>query len=244
MSSTAFSMPRFISIGLAPETTARRPSLKMASARTVAVVVPSPATSLVLLATSRDHAGAHVLVLVFQLDLLGDGDAVLGDGRRAEALLEDDVAALGPERHLDGAGQLGDAPPHRLAGFLIERNLLRSHRASRWVYVVQSRIQSKCRWAVDHSSITASTSSSRMRRMLSPCGLLELVAGPVGEQHGVALLDLERRRLAVLESACRGRRAGPCPSAACSWRSPAAGCRRPSSPRPRNAGSRSGRPAA
>ena len=28
-----------------------------------------------------DHAGAHVLVLVFQLDLLGDGDAVLGDGR-------------------------------------------------------------------------------------------------------------------------------------------------------------------
>ena len=52
-SSTAFSMPRFISIGLAPDTTARSPSLKMASARTVAVVVPSPATSLVLLATSR-----------------------------------------------------------------------------------------------------------------------------------------------------------------------------------------------
>ena len=51
-SSTARSMPRFISIGLTPETTARRPSLKMASARTVAVVVPSPATSLVLEATS------------------------------------------------------------------------------------------------------------------------------------------------------------------------------------------------
>ena len=130
MSSTAFSMPRFMSIGLAPETTARRPSLKIASARTVAVVVPSPATSLVLLATSLHHAGAHVLVLVFQFDFLGDGDAVLGDGRRAEALLKDDVAALGPERHLDGPGQLGDAPPHRFAGFLVERNLLRSHRAS------------------------------------------------------------------------------------------------------------------
>ena len=74
-----------------------------------------------------DHAGAHVLVLVFQLDLLGDGDAVLGDGRRAEALLQDDVAALGPERHLDGAGQLGDAAAHRFAGFLIERNLLGGH---------------------------------------------------------------------------------------------------------------------
>ena len=32
-----------------------------------------------------DHAGAHVLVLVFELDLLGDGHAVLGDGGRAEA---------------------------------------------------------------------------------------------------------------------------------------------------------------
>ena len=53
MSSTAFSMPRFMSIGLTPDTTARRPSLKMASARTVAVVVPSPATSLVFEATSR-----------------------------------------------------------------------------------------------------------------------------------------------------------------------------------------------
>src|SRR5437899_8157445 len=40
-------------IGLAPEVTYFRPSRKIASARTVAVVVPSPASSLVLLATSR-----------------------------------------------------------------------------------------------------------------------------------------------------------------------------------------------
>ena len=52
MSSTAFSMPRFMSIGLVPATTALRPSLKIASARTVAVVVPSPATSEVFDATS------------------------------------------------------------------------------------------------------------------------------------------------------------------------------------------------
>ena len=51
-SSTAFSMPRFMSMGLVPATTALSPSLKIASARTVAVVVPSPATSEVLLATS------------------------------------------------------------------------------------------------------------------------------------------------------------------------------------------------
>ncbi len=50
--STAFSMPRLSAIGLAPAATLRRPSLTRAWARTVAVVVPSPATSSVFLATS------------------------------------------------------------------------------------------------------------------------------------------------------------------------------------------------
>ncbi len=49
---TAFSMPRFRPDGLAPAATLRRPSLIRACASTVAVVVPSPATSLVLVATS------------------------------------------------------------------------------------------------------------------------------------------------------------------------------------------------
>src|SRR4051812_25969784 len=50
--STAASMPRFSADGAAPAATLRRPSLTMACASTVAVVVPSPATSLVLVATS------------------------------------------------------------------------------------------------------------------------------------------------------------------------------------------------
>ena len=66
----------------------------MACASTVAVVVPSPATSEVLLRDFLHHLRAHVLELVFELDLLGDRDAVLGDGRGAERLVEDDVAAL------------------------------------------------------------------------------------------------------------------------------------------------------
>ena len=45
-------MPRFSSIGLAPAVTFLRPSRKIAWASTVAVVVPSPARSLVLVATS------------------------------------------------------------------------------------------------------------------------------------------------------------------------------------------------
>ena len=51
--STAFSIPRFRSIGFMPAETALEPSRTMARASTVAVVVPSPAESLVLEATSR-----------------------------------------------------------------------------------------------------------------------------------------------------------------------------------------------
>src|SRR6185369_8809415 len=50
--STAFSMPCLMTIGLAPAVTTRRPSDTIAWPSTTAVVVPSPATSSVLVATS------------------------------------------------------------------------------------------------------------------------------------------------------------------------------------------------
>src|SRR5262249_9405667 len=49
-----------------------------------------------------DHLRAHVLELVFELDFLGDGDAVFGDVWRAEGFFEYDVAAFGAEGHGDG----------------------------------------------------------------------------------------------------------------------------------------------
>ena len=49
---TAFSIPFLIIIGLAPAATLRMPSRIIACASKVAVVVPSPATSFVLVATS------------------------------------------------------------------------------------------------------------------------------------------------------------------------------------------------
>src|SRR5712691_2717008 len=51
--STAFSIPIFSCIGFAPAVTLRNPSLIIVCASSVAVVVPSPATSLVFVATSR-----------------------------------------------------------------------------------------------------------------------------------------------------------------------------------------------
>ena len=64
--------------------------------------------------------GAEVLERVVELDLTGDGHAVVGDGRRAPLLVEDDVAALGAERHLDGVGEGVDAALEGSAGMLVE----------------------------------------------------------------------------------------------------------------------------
>src|SRR5262249_41772225 len=74
-----------------------------------------------------DHLGAHVLQRVLELDLLGDGHAVLGDRGRAELLLDDDVAALRAQRHLDGVGELVDAVQDALPRLLAVRNRLCSH---------------------------------------------------------------------------------------------------------------------
>ena len=71
-----------------------------------------------------DHLRAHVLEAFGELDFLGDGDAVLGDGGRAELLFDDDVAALGTERHLDCVGEGVDAAQDRLTRIFSVQNLL------------------------------------------------------------------------------------------------------------------------
>ena len=73
------------------------------------------------------HLRAHVLELVFELDLLGDGDAVLGDAGSAEALLDHDVAALGAERHLHRVGERLDAAQHAVARVAGKSYVFRSH---------------------------------------------------------------------------------------------------------------------
>jgi hypothetical protein len=68
-----------------------------------------------------------------ELDLLGDGDAVLGDARGAERLVDHDVAALRAQRHLDRIGEDVDAAQHAGARVGTETNVLGSHgRAPCW----------------------------------------------------------------------------------------------------------------
>ena len=61
---------------------------------------------------------AHVLELVLQLDLLRDGDTIVGDDRGAELLAQHHVAALGAKGDLHGICQRVNTGAQRLAGFL------------------------------------------------------------------------------------------------------------------------------
>src|SRR5215213_347758 len=110
--STARSTPRLRSIGFMPAATDLAPSRTIAWASTVAVVVPSPATSLVLEATSRT-----IWAPMFS-NLSGS----------AEGLLDHDVAALRTERDLHGVGEDVHAAQHLLAGVCGEFHVFGSHR--------------------------------------------------------------------------------------------------------------------
>src|SRR5438445_5442737 len=80
------------------------------------------------------HLRAHVLEVVAQVDLLGDGDAVLGDGGGAERLLQHHVAALGAEGHGHRVGEDLHSTQDLLPCRLMKRDLLRRHEsASGWV---------------------------------------------------------------------------------------------------------------
>jgi hypothetical protein len=70
---------------------------------------------------------AHVLELVLELDILGDGHAVLGDARRTERLVEQDVAAFRAERHAHGMGQSVDPAQHPVARIDGEFDFLGRH---------------------------------------------------------------------------------------------------------------------
>ena len=62
--------------------------------------------------------GAHVLESVLQLNILGNGHAVIGDEGRAIFFIQYYIAALGPQGDLDGIRQLINTRLQCLAGFL------------------------------------------------------------------------------------------------------------------------------
>jgi hypothetical protein len=73
-----------------------------------------------LLGDLLDQLGADPLVGILELDLLGDGHAVLGDRGGAPLLLEHHVAALRAEGDGNGVGKLVHAGLEGAAGLLVE----------------------------------------------------------------------------------------------------------------------------
>src|SRR4030081_3064675 len=67
-----------------------------------------------------DELRAHVGEGISQLDLLGDGDAIVGDRRRSGQLLQHRVTAFGSQRHLDRIGQSVYAHFEQRSGVLAE----------------------------------------------------------------------------------------------------------------------------
>src|SRR5690606_17619335 len=98
------------------------------------------------------HLRAHVLELVLELDLLGDRHTVLGDGGRAEALLDHDVATARPQGDLHRVGERVDAAQNQVTGAFLVCNFLGSHDSA----------------SSAHFSITPRMSSSRRMRRSSP----------------------------------------------------------------------------
>ena len=126
--STARSMPRFRSMGFMPAATALTPFLSDRAGehdrrgRAVAGLIGGFGRDL------PHHLHAHVLELVVELDLPGDGYAVLGD-LGAERPVDRDVAPLGPERDAHRTRERVDAAQHSLARLERELDLLGGHRA-------------------------------------------------------------------------------------------------------------------
>merc|ERR1711937_515582 len=103
-----------------PAATDLHPSLKMALARMLAVVVPSPASSLVLLA----KVGSEVVVSVAEFNVFGNGNTILGDFGSAKASVENNIASTGSKSSLDGISEHITSFKHESTGLSSEFDLL------------------------------------------------------------------------------------------------------------------------
>jgi hypothetical protein len=145
------------------------------------------------------HLRAHVLELVFELDLLGDGDAVLGDARRAERLVEDHVAALRAKGDLHRIGQDVDAAQHAIARIDGEFDVFSSHSWNSFGLMSAKRLGGFSLGglaAFDHAHDVAFFHDQEILTVD-----LDFGARPFAEQHGVADLEINRDELARLVAA-------------------------------------------
>src|SRR3954465_12266079 len=197
---TALSMPRFRSIGFMPAATALAPSRTIAWASTVAVVVPSPAISLVLEATSRTICAPMFSNL-------------------SESSIS--LATVTPSLVIRGAPNLFSSTTLRPFGSSVTLTA-----SARIVTPLSIRVRASVENLTSLAAIGAVSLTVLLSGGLDLGGALlehahyvaflhdqqlvavelDLGAGPLAEQHPVAGLDAHRRQLALLAAGTRADR--------------------------------------
>src|SRR5215469_10372403 len=184
--STAWSMPRFRSMGFIPAATAFAPSRTMPWASTVAVVVPSPAWSLVLEATSRT-----IWVPMF---------SNLSASSISLATVTPSLVTRGAPKDLSSTTLRPFGPSVTLTA-LARMSIPRSIR-SRASPLNRTSLAGIGSSSLGRLAFGAALDDSEDVRLLHDHELLafdlDLAAGPLAEQDPVARFDVQGMELAVL----------------------------------------------
>jgi len=123
--------------------------------------------------------GAEILVGILELNLLGDGHAVVGDGGGAPLLVEHDVAALGAEGHLDGVGEDVNAAFERTPRLLVE-------------------LQSLCHGSRLDSAGDDGEDVARVEQQVVGAVVLDFGAPVLAEDDAITLGDVERDAVSLV----------------------------------------------
>src|SRR5580693_3591172 len=178
---TAMSTPRLRSIGFIPAATALTPSRTIAWASTVAVVVPSPASVLVLLATSRTICAPMFSNLSASSISLATATPSWVMRGAPNDLSSTTLRPFGPNVTLTASARI--LTPRSIRSRASPENL-----TSLAAILLSLQMRSG-----DHAHDVGLFHDDQLFAVE-----LDLGARPFAEQHAVALLDVERDELAVL----------------------------------------------
>src|SRR5262245_34867008 len=205
IASTARSTPRLRSIGFMPAATALAPSLTMAAASTVAVVVPSPAWSEVLEATSRTICAPMFSNLSSSSISLATVTPSLVTRGAPNALSSTTLRPLGPSVTFTA-----------LLRMSTPRSILSRASTENFTSLAAMSVYSEF-WgvgprgpsgglALGGALVEHAHDVALFHDQVFDAVDLDLGAGPLAEQHPVAGLDVDRDQLAGLVAAARTHR--------------------------------------
>src|SRR5215217_5346085 len=198
--STARSTPRLRSIGFMPAATDLPPSRTIAAARMVAVVVPSPATSLVLEATSRTICAPMFSNLSESSISLATVTPSLVIRGAPKLFSSTTLRPLGPSVTLTASASVV-TPLSILVRASVENFTSLAAIGAVSLVVLLSGGLGLGGTLVEHAHDVAFLHDQQLVAVE-----LDLGAGPLAEQHAVAGLDAHRRQLALLAAGTRADR--------------------------------------